>query len=387
MAASHAARRRSHAERRRRWPWAVAGSALVVLAGVAAAGLWQASGLIGDAVRAGQPDPVFPLVVSSVDAAGLRYSGGTAGPDDQGLMGIATTGGGYVQTTDPVASGAGTSRTITGQVVAPPPEPGEAAALDAWYFPRDPRIGLGLEFEEVTYDGPGGPAPAWLVPGTSSTWVVFVHGRRATPAEGLRIAETVSGLGNPMLLVRYRDDARAPQGDGYAGFGADEWTDLEAAVRFALDGGAGRIVLAGAGSGGSIVLAFLQNSPLADRIVGAFLDSPVTDLGRAVRLTLGMPAFVAGPALRVAAWRYGLDLEAADHVADAASLRTPILIVHGTADGTVPAAVSEEFAATAPPGLVDLELFDGAGHGLSWNTDPDRYRALLAGFLQKVAPG
>lgn len=358
-----------------------------MLAVGAVTGLWQASGLIGDAVRAGQPDPAFPLVVSSVDAAGLRYSGGTAGGNDQGLMGIATTGGGYLQTADPVVSGTGTSRTITGHVVAPPPEPGEAAALDPGYFPRDPRIGLGLEFQEVTYDAPGGPAPAWLVPGTSSTWVVFVHGRGATPAEGLRIAETVSGLGNPMLLIRYRDDARAPRGDGYAGFGADEWTDLEAAVRFALDGGAGRIVLAGAASGGSIVLAFLQNSPLANQIVGAFLDSPVTDLGRAVRLTLGMPAFVAGPALRVAAWRYGLDLEAADHVAVAASLRTPILIVHGTADRTVPAAVSEEFAAAAPPGLVDLELFDGAGHGLSWNSEPDRYRALLAGFLQQVAPG
>ncbi len=102
------------------------------------------------------------------------------------------------------------------------------------------------------------PTPAWFIPGTSSTWVVFVHGRGETPREGLRIASTVAPLGYPMLLIQYRNDPQAPAGNGYGQFGVDEWQDLEGAVQYALDNGAERIVLAGASMGGAASLAFLR---------------------------------------------------------------------------------------------------------------------------------
>ena len=141
--------------------------------------------------------------------------------------------------------------------------------------------------------------------------------------------------------------------------------------------------------GGSITLAFLQNSPLADRVTGAFLDSPLTDFGQVVELSaqdMGLPAFVTSAAMRVASWRYGFDWAATDYTTSAATFTTPMLIVQGTGDVTVPPQVAGDFAAAADPATVTLEVFEGAGHVMSWNVDRPRYQALLTDFLATVAP-
>ncbi len=363
---------------------------VLALLAVVIGGLWVVSGLIGAGVRADTTSAGFPMAITSVDGTRISYRGDGSGWADQGLMGIATAEGGYLQTTDPETRGSGDSvagrRTITAQVLPPEPATGQAAALDGWYFPRNPKVGLGLDYEDVTYDAPLGPTPAWLIPGTSSTWVVFTHGLGAHPAEGLRMADTVSGAGYPMLLIRYRNDARAPEGDGLGHFGVDEWQDLEAAVQFALDSGAERVILAGSGMGGAITLSFLQNSPLAEKASGVFLDSPVTSLPAVVQARaedLGLPSVAATLGRSVAAWRYGIDFEAADYSGLAQGLGVPVLIVQGTDDTTVPASVNVAFATGAE--AVTLELFEGAGHQLAWNVDPARYDLLLGDFLASTA--
>jgi len=384
--ASHKAPRR-----RRRWPWITLVSVVVVLAAVAAGALWYVSGLMGAGARVARPDEGFPMLITAAQGASITYSeaegsAGTDGWTDQGLMGIATVEGGYIETDGPVISGGLATRTVTAQILPPTPAAGQAATLDGWYFPRNPRVGLGLDFDEVEYDSPLGPMPAWFIPGTDSTWVIFTHGRGASPAEGLRIANTVSGLGYPMLLIKYRDDANAPQDDGLGNFGADEWPDLQAAVQYALDNGATRVVLAGASMGGSISLAFLEKSALADRVVGTFLDSPIADFGQVVDVEaseMGLPSFVTSAAKQVASWRYGFDFGATDYTARASAFTSPMLVVQGSDDQTVAPVVSEDFAKATG---ARLELFEGAGHLLSWNVDRARYEALLTAFLGEVAP-
>jgi alpha-beta hydrolase superfamily lysophospholipase len=380
-------------KRRRRWPWVVLIALLLGVLVVAAAALWYVSGLIGAGAKVDRGGEPFPLTVLSADGGNLSYSGPTGGWDDQGLIGVATIEGGYVQTEDPTTTGSGdtatTARVITKQVLPPPPAPGQAATLDGWYFPRNPLVGLGVKYEDVVYPSPAGPTPAWFIPGTSSTWVIFTHGRGATPLEGLRIANTVTELGYPMLLIKYRDDADAPVEDGQGNFGENEWPDLQAAVQYALDNGAQKIVLSGASMGGAITLSFLHNSPLANKVVGAFLDSPASDFSRIVRqgaADMGLPDAVTSAAMTVAAWRYGIDWAATDYTSVASQFTTPMLIVQGTADKSVPAVVNEEFVAAANPDQVTLELFEGAGHVMSWNVDRPRYETLLTDFLTSVAP-
>ena len=61
----------------------------------------------------------------------------------------------------------------------------------------------------------------------------------------------------------------------------------------------------------------------------------------------------------------------------------PTLTVHGTDDETVPVSTSERLR-DEQPDLVTYESFDGAGHAACWNSDPDRYDALLADFLSDI---
>ena len=48
---------------------------------------------------------------------------------------------------------------------------------------------MGLDYQDVTLNLPGGPGPAWLLPALDPgpTWAIMVHGRGATPVE--RLAE------------------------------------------------------------------------------------------------------------------------------------------------------------------------------------------------------
>jgi alpha-beta hydrolase superfamily lysophospholipase len=380
------------AAKRRRWPWVTLLCVLLGLIVIAGAGLWYISGLIGAGMAVPQPADPFPLTVLAANDTSISYTGSPGGWDDQGLMSVATVEGGYVQTKSPSEVGQGatttTTRQVTEQVLPPVPVEGQAATLDGWYFPRNPLVGLGVEYQDVLYPSPSGPTPAWFVPGTSTTWVIFTHGRAASPREGLRIASTVTKLGYPMLLIKYRDDPKAPAEDGYGNFGSREWPDLEAAVRYALDHGAQKVVLSGASMGGAITLAFLQNSALASSVSGAFLDSPATNFGAMVEAgatDMGLPGFVTAAAMQVASWRYGIDWSATDYTDLAPSLTTPTLIVQGTEDAKVPAKTTEAFAGAANPTTVQLEVFEGAGHVMSWNVDRARYDALLTEFLGKVA--
>src|SRR5262245_56719115 len=84
--------------------------------------------------------------------------------------------------------------------------PDSVARLGGFARDADPQGWLGMPFEAVEYPSSLGPVPAWLVPGTDSTWAVFVHGRAATRAEVLRMLPVYRALGLPCLVICYRND-------------------------------------------------------------------------------------------------------------------------------------------------------------------------------------
>lgn len=356
-----------------------------------AAFVWVLSGMIGDNMRVPQADAGFPMRITSVDGDTVSYQGVPDGWTDQGRYAIRTPDGGYTLTgPQPVvgAEGSGT-REVVRVVSEPPLAVGDRAALDGWYFGNDPAQVLGLDFEVVSYPTPLGDAAAWVIPGRGRTWVVYAHGRGDHPAQGLRLAQTVTALGYPMMLIQYRNDPEAPDAGGIAQAGATEWADLDAAVRYALDRGAKRVVLAGTSMGGSMALAFLANSDLADRVPAVVLDAPLVDFGASVEqgaADLGVPGFVTALAQQVAAWRYGFDWAAVDYVSGAGRLTVPMLITQGAADTAALPDRTEAFAAAAPPGLVQVEVFPEAGHTLVWNVDAGRFDEVVTAFLEQHAP-
>lgn len=266
--------------------------------------------------------------------------------------------------------------------------PGDAAGISLYAFPRDPATGLGIAYHDVQVPGPLGPMAAWLVPG-GSRWAVFVHGRGATREEGLRILGVLHRAGLSVLLPTYRNDEGAPRSpDGLYHLGATEWRDLEAAVAYADDAGAEDVVLVASSMGAMLACRFLLRSPLASCVSALVMDAPLLDWTATLRQAAGrrgVPAPVAAAAKLLAARRIGVRWRELDHVRRAGEFTTPMLIIHGTDDRTVPFETSARIS-LARPDLVQLVAVPGAGHARSWNRDPDAYAFAVEEFLDRVSP-
>ena len=386
------------ARRRRRWP-IVALVVVVVLAAVFyLGGGWYFSGrlyqqaLSGAAKRAARP--TYNLTVVAVTPATVTLGV----PTDPGQLLTPGVWGlqwptGYGQVTRIVARDQATVtrafRHLTGSALAA----GARVALDNKAFPGDPRVGLGIAFRNVSYRGPLGSYPAWLVPGSTDTWAILVHGNALDRLDTIKVVPALHRLGLPVLMISYRNDAGAPQDpSGMLRYGLTEWQDLAAAVQYALLHGAHRLLLVGYSMGGAIVISFLERSPLSTRVAGVILDSPMTDFGRAVdhgaaRQTLPVvglpvPQSLTEVAKWIAGWRYGVDWRSLDYLDEAARLQAPILLFQGTADKRVPAATSDELARLARD--VTYIRVAGADHLNSWNLDPARYDRAVQAFVRRI---
>jgi pimeloyl-ACP methyl ester carboxylesterase len=264
---------------------------------------------------------------------------------------------------------------------------GDLAGISLYAFPRDPAAGLGIAYEDVEVPGPLGPMAAWLVPG-GRRWAVFVHGRGATREEGLRILGVLHRAGFTVLLPTYRnDDGAPPSPDGLYHLGATEWEDLEAAIAYAGDAGAEEVVAVASSMGAVLACRFLLRSALASRVSALVMDAPLLDWTATLRqaaVRRGVFPPVAAAAKLLAARRIGIRWRELDHIRQADAFTTPMLVIHGTDDRTVPFETSRRLALTRPD-LVQLVAVPGAGHARSWNRDPDAYAYAVEGFLDRVS--
>jgi alpha-beta hydrolase superfamily lysophospholipase len=275
-------------------------------------------------------------------------------------------------------------RNVSGYLV-----PGvEDAHLDTNVYTGDPHQALGLPSRDVAVKGELGTMPAWLIPGTSRTWAIVVHGINDTPQVGLRVAPELHRLGLPTLLITYRDDQGAPESpDGFHHMGLTEWKDLQAAARYALAHGANRLVLIGYSMGGSLVTQFLEHSALASRTAAVVLDAPALNWKAILEFNaeeMGFPGFFALPVELAVGTRIDADWNALDAIQHTDQLHYPTLLFHGEEDQVVPIKTSEEFVEKLPK-WVDFFAVPKADHTQSWNVDPGLYERRLQRFLLQNA--
>jgi alpha-beta hydrolase superfamily lysophospholipase len=376
---------------------AVIALALVFFAG----GGWYFAGQIRSEALAVEPGTALPaytdvrVVGVAPGLVRLRAIGSQPALFKPELNGIAWRGG-IGRLGAPVAVAGGVVTRPLAMVSGSPPRAGQLAGLDTSYFLGDPGPALGIPVRDAVVHGPLGPLPAWYFPGRGSTFVIGVHGRNSTRNSLLRVVSIVHRLGFPALDVTYRNDLGvARDRSGYLRYGVAEWRDLEAAVRWALAHGARHVVLAGLSMGGGIVAAFLGHSSLAPKVTRVVLDAPMLDLQatiaygasqRSLPVTGGsIPAPLVWTAETIASGRFGVDWPATDYLSDVSWLKVPALVIHGTADTTVPISTSIRLK-QLKPSLVTLARFPRAGHVESWNIDRARYTALLDSFLSRAAP-
>jgi fermentation-respiration switch protein FrsA (DUF1100 family) len=250
------------------------------------------------------------------------------------------------------------------------------------------------QLSEVVYLSTLGNMDAWHLPAASSTWVIHVHGKDATPAEAEHLFAPLQQAGYPQLAITYRNDAGQP-GDpsGYHRYGAAEWEDVAAAVAFANANGATGIVLSGFGSGASHILSYVYRNDL-EQNRGIIMDSPNIDMADTVDfwasrepvplLPINIPPTVTEIAKFFTSLRIGVNWRTIDYVEDAeVTLHVPTLVQHGTGDESVPVGQSIVFA-EASPALVRLVTVAGAGHLKLYEADPEKYLREVLGFLAEV---
>lgn len=257
---------------------------------------------------------------------------------------------------------------------------------------------IGIGFQDIQISTKSGPAPAWLVPGTShkNTWAICVHGRGANRKEGIRALPMLGELGLTSLLISYRNDGVAPAAiDGRYGLGGTEWPDVDAAIDFVLASGATEIMLFGWSMGGAISLQVADKSRNARRISALILDGPVINwidvLSHQAKLNR-IPEAVGQFAQwllsnKAGRWMTGLaaplDLKELNWVEKHDQLRTPTLILHSEDDDFVPIGPSEQLAELNPQ-TVTLKRHTRAGHTREWNVDPQRWEGEVSAFVRNI---
>ena len=355
----------------------IAGVLLLVIALIVAGPLWHYSELI---VGPRTPSTLHEQQVYAAEAGRVRLSRDRESLQP-GVWALQWEDGfgriGRVLASD------GTSVIREFEPVVGQPPAGGWASLRGVSRSANPLSLLGLPYHAIAFNGPLGTYPAWFVPGSDSTWVIYVHGIGANRAEGLRTLSVLSERGLPGLMVTYRNDLDAPRSpDGLYHLGLTEWQDIEAAARYALSHGARQLVLSSYSMGGQISLQFMRRSPLAARVAGIILEAPVLNWnatlahrGRVLRVS----SIATSCAKQIAAMRAGLDwgqLDIADHHD---GITAPILLFHGVHDEYVPEAASEAFARNLPNQVTFVRI-EGGNHVEAWNTDPVFYAAKVNGW-------
>lgn len=359
--------------------------------------------------RLAGPDAVVMAAAGFVRGIGTVTTSATPEAEAPGLCGIWFDGMQGHLRAGPVERRTATSVTrplLSIDRGSPAAGPGRFNSYWHWDAPAH---SLGRDYRNVAVVSDLGPMPAWLVPpdepspsersdagAGDDAWAILVHGRGGSREETLRAVPVFAARGVQTLIPMYRNDVGAPRGpDGRYNLGLSEWRDLEAAMQFAIDHGARRLVLAGWSMGAAIVLQALSRSHLADRVVGAFLDSPVVDWADVLRFQATLyrvPQPLVGLATRMMGDRSGrrlvgvhdpVDIALTDWVARSAELRHPLLIVHSHDDGFVPIGPSLALA-RARPDLVRLHEWHTARHVMEWNTDPVRWVRVLGEFIEDV---
>ncbi|MHB1414953.1 MAG: alpha/beta hydrolase [Chloroflexota bacterium] len=241
---------------------------------------------------------------------------------------------------------------------------------------------LGLAYEDIVFPSQidavnlhGWYLPAQ--PAESARSVILVHGQngqRADPGIGmLPLAKDLVEHGYNVLTFDLRGHGESPGDHRY--FGYFERRDVKGAVDYLESRGApGRWVgTIGFSMGAATVLLAGPEDP---RIRAVVADSGYADFRELVDGALptesGLPAFFTPITVFMAKVLLGMDVDAIRAETNLGKLDPrPLLIIHGTADGTVPVAQAYHLAAAYPK--ASLWILDGVDHVQAYKAQPEEY--------------
>ncbi len=238
---------------------------------------------------------------------------------------------------------------------------------------------FGLQHEDVFFTAADGSRlHGWWLPakGTALGSALHLHGNAANVSNHLPLVAWLPAAGFNVLMLDYRGFGRSggrPTLDGVVDDAAAALAYLR--TRPGVDGT--RLVVLGQSLGGATALRLLARDSSGVRL--AVVEATFASY-RGIARDAAMQSVVLAPLVPVAT--PALPAARDDPVAALASLRVPLLLVHGTADEVIPFRHGEQLAAAAPPGTVFIRV-DGARHMESL-TRPDVQRRVLEAMVAAV---
>jgi len=191
-------------------------------------------------------------------------------------------------------------------------------------------------------------------------------------------------LGRSALLVDQRCSGRS-EGKTIT-FGINEHRDCLTWLEFMGKrfGPDVKIILTGISMGAATVMMAAGES-LPKNVIGVLADCGYSSIKEIIKNTIrkmGLPVALSYPFVKLGAKIYGhFDLEEASPDEALTRATVPVIIFHGESDDLVPCEMSHicyEACASEKKLLVTVP---GAGHGLSYPVDPERYLGTLTEFF------
>ncbi|MDY7012297.1 MAG: alpha/beta fold hydrolase [Cyanobacteriota bacterium] len=232
---------------------------------------------------------------------------------------------------------------------------------------------LGLSYEEVWLPiapQTGERVHGWWLP-TPTNYrgtVLYCHGKNGNLSRNLKQANRWVKLGFNVFLFDYRGYGRS---QGQFPNERRVYEDAQVALNYLLEQrkiDPRTLLFYGHSLGGAVAIELATRNP---RVAGLVIESSFTSLREMVDCT-GIYALV--PVNLLLSQRF-------DSLGKVASLKMPILYIHGTRDTTVPDRMSQTlFAATTAP--KQLYLVPGAGHSNVAAIASDEYLNTVSEFAR-----
>ena len=213
---------------------------------------------------------------------------------------------------------------------------------------------------------------------------LMFHGYRGSAQRDLAGGvQRCFGVGRSALLVDQRCSGKS--GGHVITFGIREHRDCLTWVDFACRhfGPDVKIILTGISMGAATVL-MAGGYSLPSNVIGILADcgfSSAKDIIKTVIRQMGIPAGLGYPFVKLGARLYGhFDLEETSPMEMVKQCSLPVIFYHGESDDFVPCDMSRELYG-ACASRKQLITVPGAGHGLSFPVDQERYLQTLRDFF------
>ena len=213
---------------------------------------------------------------------------------------------------------------------------------------------------------------------------LMFHGYRGSSEQDLSGGvQRCFKVGHSALVVDQRACGRS-EGNKIT-FGILESRDCHSWIRFARQyfGPERKLILCGISMGAATVL-MAAGKELPDNVVGVLADcgytSPKEIIQEVIR-QMKLPPKLCYPFVRLGAWLFaGFNLEENSPLESVARCKVPVILYHGEDDAFVPCDMSRRNyeACNSRKAFITIP---GAGHGLAYGVQPERYLQTLREFF------